>query len=100
MYGNAERLNDLKVHDSPRIFHFPTHRLVEQSPLFRTLFELPIAEDADANVEGSCKEKPIVLPYCTEDELECLLDILYPMPMCVSLLHLNARRSEACLLTC
>ncbi|KAI0290005.1 hypothetical protein BC826DRAFT_913885, partial [Russula brevipes] len=61
------------------LFRVHRHFLVENSPLFSSMFSLPSSAPVDGNspVEGSDDENPIFLAGVTEVEFESLLQYFY-----------------------
>jgi len=54
------------------------------SPTFKDMFTLPqgegkLADGSDASPEGTSDDSPIELPDQSENDLECFLELLYPM---------------------
>ncbi|PFH47377.1 hypothetical protein AMATHDRAFT_6818 [Amanita thiersii Skay4041] len=60
-----------------QLFRVPKHMFVNHSPIFRTTFELPVAEGAIP--DGSSEEQPFVLDGVKVADFIPLLECLYPL---------------------
>ncbi|KAH9485753.1 hypothetical protein JR316_0002668 [Psilocybe cubensis] len=60
-----------------RLFKVPILHLVEESDVFRTMFQLPQASNSDTLVDGMTDERPIVLQGVKSDDFKQFLRVVY-----------------------
>ncbi|EAU91909.2 hypothetical protein CC1G_04676 [Coprinopsis cinerea okayama7 len=61
-----------------QLYKVPKHHFLVESPVFRDMLSLPIPEGQE--VEGSSKERPIILEEVKTIELRSLLKVMFPPP--------------------
>lgn len=59
------------------LFKVPLYLFIQDSPVFRTMHELPPGPDGDA--EGSSDEHPIMLKGISATDFRMFLFVLYPL---------------------
>jgi hypothetical protein len=58
------------------LFRVPRHHFIEQSEVFRDMFELPVASDTVP--DGSSDEQPLELGGVSRTDFKQLLRVMFP----------------------